>query len=567
MSAQTIKYSRDALLLDGADDPDGDQRTVSADPASDPAAEQVPPKVRTKRPRPTFDDGSITRIFKFPSKTYPRSTYYVTGAEIIIRIKKARKKWKLVVPKKRTVSYRTNRWFAKPRWVEIELTYTQASKLGLVEQRPLEETTEKTSAVGQAGDQAIECVVTADEPEITADGETILEPMAAEPPPQACPEAPAAVVYEADAIDLTDDSSTDIATTDAQPEATLPEVAIHAPAPEVFVAECWESLAAPSSSVAADGHAICEIDRQSCLAIDPDVETPEPPGCFDSSDSALNPELAVPSHIIALPDPPPATSVEEQAPPLPHQVGSDHPGDCSKSGVSIKPSATDKPARKVAAALLMTLVVLSAGSAVGRFLLGDASETRIDHEAACTRLGPVPDCTPAPITGSIAKVDESDAPGRAALTAQPHAIAEPAAATAQEELGATEVPSTAIQASGVPQETPPVSAIVDHENERAAADSAAIVTRDLPVEALTVSSLDLSQVAAAVAEPPCHTLIAAAQSIDIQFGYTSSSVDPATVALLSDIAGKLRSCPAATLIIEGHTDSDGDADRNWALSV
>jgi len=57
----------------------------------------------------------------------------VTSTEIIIRIKKARKKWKLVVPKKRMVA--TNRWFAKPRWVEIELTYTQASKLGLVEPR------------------------------------------------------------------------------------------------------------------------------------------------------------------------------------------------------------------------------------------------------------------------------------------------------------------------------------------------------------------------------------------------------------------------------------------------
>jgi len=92
-------------------------------------------KARTKRQRPTFDDGSITRVFKFPSKPYPRSSYYVTSTEIVIRIKKARRKWKLIVPKKRVVSYRTNRWFAKPRWVEIELTYTQASKLGLVEPR------------------------------------------------------------------------------------------------------------------------------------------------------------------------------------------------------------------------------------------------------------------------------------------------------------------------------------------------------------------------------------------------------------------------------------------------
>src|SRR6185436_21006126 len=104
-------------------------------PADATAGGKSQPKARTKRPRPTFDDGSVTRVFKFPSKAYPRSSYYVTSTEIIIRIKKARKKWKLVVPKKRVVAYRTNRWFAKPRWIEIELTYTQAVKLGLAEAR------------------------------------------------------------------------------------------------------------------------------------------------------------------------------------------------------------------------------------------------------------------------------------------------------------------------------------------------------------------------------------------------------------------------------------------------
>ena len=69
----------------------------------------------------------------------------MTSTEIIIRIKKARKKWKLIVPKKRVAAYRTNRWFAKPRWVEIELTYTQASKLGLVE--PRTPSTEVTSGI------------------------------------------------------------------------------------------------------------------------------------------------------------------------------------------------------------------------------------------------------------------------------------------------------------------------------------------------------------------------------------------------------------------------------------
>jgi outer membrane protein OmpA-like peptidoglycan-associated protein len=128
MPASPIEDAGDALPLHEADRPAGTTPGIAAGRKSQ-------PKARTKRPRPTFDDGSITRVFKFPSKAFPRSSYYVTSTEIIVRIKKARKKWKLVIPRKRVAAYRTNRWFAKPRWVEIELTYTQALKLGLVEPR------------------------------------------------------------------------------------------------------------------------------------------------------------------------------------------------------------------------------------------------------------------------------------------------------------------------------------------------------------------------------------------------------------------------------------------------
>src|SRR5262245_43274270 len=140
MSARTVHDSSDAS-------PPEDALLLAA---GAPSAETAQPKARTKRPRPTFDDGSVTRVFKFPSKACPRSSYYVTSTEIIIRVKKARKKWKLVIPKKRVAAYRTNRWFAKPRWVEIELTYTQASKLGLVEPRtPSTEITSTISAEQQ----------------------------------------------------------------------------------------------------------------------------------------------------------------------------------------------------------------------------------------------------------------------------------------------------------------------------------------------------------------------------------------------------------------------------------
>ncbi len=152
MSARAIEDAGDALPLHGADRPVVDTLEI----ATGGNAAQVRPKTRTKRPRPTFDDGSVTRVFKFPSKAYPKSSYYVTSTEIIIRIRKARKKRKLVVPKKRVASYRTNRWFAKPRWVEIELTYTQASKLGLVEPRtPLKEVTGGISAEQQVARHAI----------------------------------------------------------------------------------------------------------------------------------------------------------------------------------------------------------------------------------------------------------------------------------------------------------------------------------------------------------------------------------------------------------------------------
>src|SRR5215510_16150547 len=153
MSAGAIDDADDPLPLSEADRPVGTALEIAA-------GGKAQPKARTKRPRPTFDDGSVTRVFKFPSKAYPRSSYYVTSTEIIIRIKKARKKWKLVIPKKRVAAYRTNRWFAKPRWVEIELTYTHASKLGLVE--PRTPSTEVTSGISAGQPVARHPVVDSD---------------------------------------------------------------------------------------------------------------------------------------------------------------------------------------------------------------------------------------------------------------------------------------------------------------------------------------------------------------------------------------------------------------------
>ena len=64
-----------------------------------------------------------------------------------------------------------------------------------------------------------------------------------------------------------------------------------------------------------------------------------------------------------------------------------------------------------------------------------------------------------------------------------------------------------------------------------------------------------------------RALGASAQSLQIRFDYASARLEPAIVAALVDVAGRLGTCAAASVIIEGHTDSDGDSDRNQALSV
>jgi hypothetical protein len=82
MSAGATNDSEDLSPLRGADRP---ALEIAA-------GGKAQPKARTKRPRPTFDDGSVTRVFKFPSKTYPRSSYYLTSTEIIMRIKESAEK-------------------------------------------------------------------------------------------------------------------------------------------------------------------------------------------------------------------------------------------------------------------------------------------------------------------------------------------------------------------------------------------------------------------------------------------------------------------------------------------
>lgn len=228
-----------------------------------------PAAKRPKRPRPTFEDGSLTRTFKFPSKTYPRSSYYVTSTEIIIRIKKARKKWKLIIPKKRVVSYRTNRWFAKPRWIAIELTFTQAVKLGLAEARapqpdavlanagkPSEPASQSDPAAPEASPNA---ALLPDDAPFPVNGEAAYE--TAEPEAQDEP---------SDAFRIEDDDADDeqVAADQDEPEAETEAPLAAPPAPDLQPAEpIAEAVAdrAPTVVVLADRRHAAKPDTRALL--------------------------------------------------------------------------------------------------------------------------------------------------------------------------------------------------------------------------------------------------------------------------------------------------------------
>lgn len=66
--------------------------------------------------------------------------------------------------------------------------------------------------------------------------------------------------------------------------------------------------------------------------------------------------------------------------------------------------------------------------------------------------------------------------------------------------------------------------------------------------------------------PACHELADIARSITIRFGFASASLDQSAIAWLETFTARLRPCPGARVTIEAHTDSDGHADRNKALS-
>lgn len=427
----------------------------------------VRPKSRMTRSRPCFDDGALTRVFKFPSRTYPKSSYYLTSSEVIIRIKKARKKWKLVVPKKRVVSYRTNRWFAKPRWIELELTFTQASRLGLVEPRatPPEAARDANSEPTTEDDSA-----TTNESDVDA---STLEPSTVEN----CSEHEIAMQAESNSDDTSDF--------------------------ELVLDQTEELGQAPSA-------AELDVDLPALVAPRAPIED-------------LNPPSIAP---IAAPD---------------------------------KPHTTEKKARTGWLVVVSALVLVSG---IGSwFSLGSSYFTEEAGVSPCSRTRTAMPCA------EIAQATQTTEDQNAQIPAPSSRSATVTASNAEivTQVTAVDVSAeqrTSIKAAESGDRLPASQQIRTGSIESAFPTTISTGSNRASAAGVVTSGSNTLQ----NAQDGCPNLGTEAQSITILFDYASPDLDRTTVAALTSFAGKLKSCPSTTVVIEGHTDSDGHEDRNETLS-
>lgn len=433
------------------------------------------PAKKARRPRPTFDDGALTRTFKFPSKAYPRSSYYVTSTEIIIRIKKARKKWKLIVPKKRVVSYRTNRWFAKPRWVAIELTFTQAVKLGLVDARV------------RAPDATPSIVASAAAP--PAQSESAYADTAAAPPSHIGVEAPAesnAAEYRnepTDHVDVLDEQEGD---DEFQLAASQDESEVEEPPPQQSPGDAYGEMMQPSATAAAQA---------------------------DETEVRVVPFLANRQQPLATP-------------------------------------------RRTFRRALTALAAGTTGFAI--WTAFDSASLNLGPE--CSRAETSARCVDPIVTGSVGMSRAPQFPAPAPveippLSAAQIAVAARAALAAQDIAASMPLPATDEKTdTGLRANTPlDVRTVVTPDRDIAPASPP-----------LVTSAVSPSQ---PIAPADCDNLGATSRRILINFEHGYSHLEPAARAVLTEFAAKLKACPASKMTIEGHTDSDGRADRNRTLSL
>ena len=464
---------------------------------------------QARRPRPTFDDGALTRTFKFPSKSYPRSSYYVTSTEIIIRIKKARKKWKLTILKKRVVSYRTNRWFAKPRWIALEVTYTQAVKLGLVEAR------------------------------VRAPEAIPAEPAAVTPVPSVPYAAEQELIAPADVIA-------------AHAEAEVPYALADQPE-DPGEAEGDEHFElAPDQDDDTDEEAIEDEEEKEGEAASP---PPSPPSPSSQPSFALVPDVAPPppSVTVAIARPEPIAAPVTALPSTRLHT---------EQTLPLRPR---RPFRRAVTALAAALTGLTVWAASG-------TPPQLP-KPGCAPDAPGLQCTSPIVTGSVdVRAAPQPALSDAAedLPPSPTQTTDIARADAVEQSLAASMPAPP-PLIAADEESESVAALTPPPVDKSQEASTVVLLLERDLALPLAPPAFATPVAASAPEAParadCRGLEAAARKILITFDYARSRFDPAMAALLDDFAARMRDCPGNMVTIEGHTDSDGGLAQNRSLSL
>lgn len=489
--------------------------------AGDTAPASNLPKPRKKRaPRPTYDDGALTRVFKFPSKKFPKSSYYVTDTEIIIRIRKARKKWKLVLPKKRVVSCRTNRWFTKPRWIEIELTYTQAVRQGLIERTP---EPARTGAPPEADVVDTATLPAGDEAGgASVDVSALMPPEPVELAPESEAESEAEAEFEVENdgdVELDDDTVTGwVPDDDADPAA----------GEEIADAEDEDFTDDPVGEVVATPSFEWETSGAGS-----DAAAPSLPAWVEAIQPHAPPADAAPAAIsLVKPDDAEAAPLDKPLPPL----------------VVRRPASPTRRfagAGLMAAALALTFLVSSGDWSNVADAVADRGPCADPAHVSCADHGIV--------TGSISGPSEPPI----TTVAQVPAVIEPVA---------DERPTQSVAALDSEAEVRVVPPLPIAEAPRPDARQDAPPAADVAVAVAVVAAAQAVSPPAAI--DPCPVRAASiARSTVIQFGFASANLTPPGAAALDPLATTLGQCPAVRVVIEGHTDSDGDYYRNQSLSV
>ena len=582
----------------------------SAGPAEPVVAAPTSQKPKKKRaPRPTFEDGSLTRVFKFPSKKYPKSSYYVTDTEIIIRIKKARKKWKLILPKKRVVSCRTNRWFTKPRWIEIELTYTQAVRQGLHEPNaqpvrleapeasraaplpvlpvelktegssPLASTSEATTGVEAAGfsapgsDAAGISAEKTSEIEVDADNdpESDVE-LGTDEVAGWVPDDDADLSTSEDPSEADDEYQTDDPPDEAY-DLVIPQVCASADDPEgdapPVAAEPDDAPAAPPDTTATIVPALIE-----------DHAVTTPPAAFEAPEEitlATIFDRPFDEAVATLSDAPPIETrevIEAPAVGAPETPDRLPPIPPIHFPVREKPKRRYLDARLLAASLALAMLSVTAD-------WSQMADSTADN-GACVNV-PHPACENyAIVTGSIdvaaaSRSADAESPVEAnaeieMVEAVRPANVEQSFPAAIETTAVADEPSTPNSVAGVsPDDTPSRTVELALNAEPVASAPAAPAPAQpsppepvmVPVEAETPRPIVRS---AGIELCPVRAS-SIAKSTVVQFGFASATLPALGVEPLDELASTLKRCPAVHVMIEGHTDSDGDYYRNQSLSV